>query len=103
MVVRKLAKLKKILQSRTIVYLSLNILFLFLFILFMGLFFRRIRDSLPPTEIGSQKIVGYTQFFSYPFNLDTFIFFIFILSPVAIGLIFYLKDKRNKEKQKYAT
>src|SRR5258708_11283052 len=100
MIQGKLAMQKKLIKSRTELFLFFNTTFFILFILCMGLFFRKVRDFLAPTEIGSQKIVGYTQYTGYPFNLDTCIFFVFIFAPVIIGFMICVIDKNNNEKRK---
>lgn len=70
---------------------------LFAEIVLFVLLFRKIRDGAMPPPIGSTYIVGYTQYFGYPFYLDTGIFFFFVLTPVIILWICSVIDKRTKK------
>lgn len=49
-------------------------------LLLILIFFRKIRYLFPIPEIGDSKIVGFSQYFGYPFYFDTFIFFVILLS-----------------------
>lgn len=51
--------------------------------------FKKIRSLVPPPEIGSDKLVGYTQYYGYPFYFDTLFFFILIFLPISIFIILY--------------
>lgn len=63
-----------------------------LFILFT---FRKVRSFFPPPSIGESKIVGYAQYFGYPFYFDTVLFFVFLLSPILIFA--FIKFRRRYE------
>jgi len=92
----KLIRLGKVFFRQKIgFFLLLNLFFLFFLTIVLGLSFRKIRDSLPPPEIGTQKIIGYIHYFGYPFHLDTVIFFLVILPPLLIGLLVRLKVKNK--------
>jgi hypothetical protein len=64
------------------------------------IFFRKIRDALPPPIINQTKIIGYTHYFGYPFLLDTVVFFFFIFFPVGIFILLYSIDVWKKYKRK---
>ena len=53
--------------------------------------FRTIRDLFPPPRITENKIVGFTQYFGYPFFFDTIIFFLFVISPALIFLLIKIR------------
>lgn len=76
-------------------YILFTLSFLFLFIISFVLLFRKLRDALPPTEIGAQKIVGYAQYFGYPLSLDAMIFFLFISVPVIVAIVMKMKSKNR--------
>ncbi len=59
----------------------------------MFIFFRKIREFFPLKAISEDKIVGYSQYFGYPFNFDTFIFITFLLSPIVIFVLFKFTKK----------
>lgn len=52
------------------------------------LFFRKIRDLFPIPAIGDNKIVGYSQYFGYPYYFDALVFLAIMLSPIIISFIF---------------
>ncbi|GEM_PF-3172532 len=79
------------------IFFAIIINFFALVIVFISSF-RIVRDALPPTRIGNEKIIGYTQYFGYPFYLDTVIFFIFIFYSVVFFLIIKLLRKKNSKK-----
>jgi hypothetical protein len=62
------------------------------------IFWRQIRDSLPPAMIGKSHVVGYAQYYGYPFYLDVTIFFILVLHPVAVFLFFKHREQYKKNK-----
>lgn len=64
------------------------------FIVFFLLIFRVIRSLFLPPEISSYKIVGYSQYYGYPFYYDTLAFFVLILFPSIIFLILCLVRKK---------
>jgi hypothetical protein len=61
--------------------------------------FRNIRDLLPPPEIGKKHIIGYSQYFGYPFYLDTIIFFILICYPLGFFIVIKLWNQHSKRKK----
>lgn len=61
-----------------------------------ALVFRKLRDSLPPPEIHSNKIIGYSQYFGYPFFMDTIIFMLFFFFPLVIFFFLGLRKKKHK-------
>ncbi|MCL4418579.1 hypothetical protein M1146_00585 [Patescibacteria group bacterium] len=68
----------------------------FSFILFIILVsgFKKIRALFPPPEIGSDKLIGFSQYFGYPFYFDNLFFFFLIFFPVVVFLFFlYIKKK----------
>ncbi|MCL5438471.1 MAG: hypothetical protein M1268_00595 [Patescibacteria group bacterium] len=66
---------------------------IFLIILMLG--FKKTRSLFPPPEIGNDKLIGFSQYFGYPFYFDTIFFFMLILIPICIFVILY---KRNLDK-----
>lgn len=96
MSIRKLIKIKrKVLSDKQLYFIGINLSLLFFLIFVLILSFRKIRDAFPPTEIGHEKIVGYTQYFGYPFYLDTIIFFVFVLSPlISVFLIHKIFERK---------
>ena len=71
--------------------ISLYILVIILMLLLFFLTFRMLRDSLPPPAISENKIIGYTQYFGYPYWLDTIIFFIFLIFPLITFILNRIK------------
>lgn len=61
-------------------------------------FFRQIRDIFPPAMIGTSHVIGYAQYYGYPFYLDTIIFFVLLLHPLVVFLFFKLWDQHKKRK-----
>ncbi len=60
--------------------------------------FKKIREFFPPSEIGSQKIIGYAQYSGYPFNFDTIYFGILIFAPlIAFGMVIIRKKWINRK------
>jgi len=73
----------------------------FIFIFLLGIFFiffRKIRDALPPSIIGKSAVVGYAQYFGYPFYLDAVVFFIILLHPVLVFLLLKFFEKLERRK-----
>jgi hypothetical protein len=66
--------------------------FILLIVLIIG--FKKIRVLFPSPEIGSDKLVGFSQYFGYPFYFDNLFFFFLIFFPVAIFLFLYYKEKK---------
>lgn len=80
---------------------SLRILietFIYLVLILAAIFFtfRYFRSLFFPPEINEDKIVGYAQYFGYPFHFDTLLFFIFMIIPVL--MFFYILFKRKNRK-----
>jgi len=57
--------------------------------------FKRIRSLLPPTEINSNKLIGFAQYFGYPFYFDTVFFFFLVFAPVLTFIIMYFIHKNK--------
>jgi len=57
--------------------------------------FKKIRAVFPLPEIGSDKLVGFPQYFGYPLYFDNLFFLFIIISPAAIFLYFYFKKKKK--------
>jgi len=73
--------------------------FVFLFILFFNLlFFKPLRDNLPPSMIGRSDVVGYAQYYGYPFYLDTVIFFILIFHPIILFALLKIFEQYKRRK-----
>lgn len=60
-------------------------------ILFLMLTFKKLRIFFPPPEISNEKLIGFAQYFGYPFYFDTLIFFLIIFLPILILFIFSVK------------
>lgn len=79
-------------KKRIIKIIAISFILIFLSLLS----FKKIKNFVPPPEINSEKMIGYSQYFGYPLYLDT-VFFIFLLSvPLLVYLLFCLNDKRTK-------
>ncbi len=64
--------------------------------IFVLLHFRSLRMLFPYPKINSEKMVGFSQYFGYPFYFDTVLFFIIMLSPIVVILtikIFHMYKK----------
>ena len=80
-------------MKRNKVFLKTFLLsFTLLIVLMFG--FKKIRALFPPPEIGSDKLVGFSQYFGYPFYFDSLFFIFLIFFPVAFFSFFYYKEKR---------
>lgn len=55
--------------------------------------FRFFRSLFNIPKINEDKIIGYAQYFGYPFHFDTLLFFIFIMIPALMTL--YIKFKKK--------
>lgn len=67
----------------------------FIFDLFLLASFKKIRSLLPPPEIENNKLIGFSQYFGYPFYIDAIFFFILFSVPVLFFVILYLINKRK--------
>jgi len=76
-------------KNRRLFFINIFVLAILLFLLV--LFFRTLRDALPPPQILQNKIVGYTHYYGYPFSLDAAIFFLLLFLPASVYLIAKLK------------
>lgn len=79
---------KSTMQLKYVKIIFLSIFSLCTELVLILLFFRQIRDLFPAPEIEENKIIGYSQYFGYPFYFDTFIFFLIIFSIPIIILFF---------------
>lgn len=57
--------------------------------------FKKIRSYLSPPEIGRDGLVGFAQYFGYPFYFDTLIFFLMIFVPIFIFIALYVFNKNK--------
>ena len=78
----------------TIIYYNtpvLRVVILFFLSLFLDatviFILKIVRFSFFPTGISSQQIIGYAQYYGYPFYFDTIVFFIFLLIPLIVLLM----------------
>lgn len=55
--------------------------------------FKKIRSLIPPPEIGSDKLIGYSQYYGYPLYFDTLFFFILFFFPILIFIFIYKLKK----------
>lgn len=99
MVLGKSIELRRFFKQKTISFLFISLIFSFFLTICLVLSFRAIRDSLPPTKIENQKIVGYSQYFGYPLYLDTIVFFIFILSTFASAFLMHIIHRKTGKKE----
>lgn len=68
-----------------IYFLVTNISFLLLL--------RKIRSFFSGPPISANKIIGYSQYFGYPYTFETAVFFYFVVSPI---IIYFLVCARRK-------
>jgi hypothetical protein len=59
-------------------------------------FLRIIRSLFPLPAIGSDKIIGYAQYFGYPLTFDTIFFFSLIAVPLLVLISLYLFQRNRK-------
>ena len=52
-------------------------------------FSKTIRNFFLPPKITANKIVGFAQYYGYPFYFDYLFLFIIILAPIIIVILFY--------------
>lgn len=77
---------------KKVVYFFLFSAFVDILIVFVFRFFRFL---FPPASIGSEKIIGYAQYYKYPLYFDNVVFFVFLFAPIV--LVFIAKKwLRNK-------
>lgn len=57
--------------------------------------FKNIRSIFPPPEIGRDGLVGFAQYFGYPFYFDTLIFFFMIFVPISTFIVLYIKNRKK--------
>lgn len=62
---------------------------------FLLINFKRIRSLFPPPEIGEEKLVGFAQYYGYPFYFDTIFSFFLILIPILTFIFLYKLNKRK--------
>lgn len=56
--------------------------------------FKKIRSLMPPPEIDEEKLVGFAQYFGYPFYFDTIFFFFLIFVPIFTLILVYELNKK---------
>ena len=84
---KKKKEIKKIYVVSVLIFLSEILLVLMLF--------RKIREKFPITGIGANGIIGYAQYFGYPFYFETLIFLLITISPIIIVFIVTLFIKKQ--------
>lgn len=72
----------------------IGIFFLSTLVIFLS--FRAIRNIFPIPHVNDNKIIGYAQYYGYPFYFDTVLFFIFLLLPFIIFFLEYRQIKNEK-------
>ena len=58
-------------------------------------YFKKIRTLFPIPEINSDKLIGFAQYYGYPFYFDTIFFFFLIFLPVLVFIVVYLLSKNK--------
>ena len=83
--------MKSILKSdlKKIVIKTIIVSTLMIFFLMLG--FKKIRTFFPPPEITNQKLVGFAQYFGYPFYFDSIVFLLVVFLPILMLFIFSFK------------
>lgn len=59
----------------------------------LTLCFRGVRQAINPPSIDSNKIVGHTQYFGYPFYFDSIIFHLFLFLPILMLMVVVIRVK----------
>ena len=67
--------------------------YLFIFLLFLLLSFKVVRTRFLPPEIGTEKIIGYSQYFGYPLYFDNIFFLYLVCSPFFAFVALLLRKK----------
>lgn len=80
-----------ILSSKNKWLITANYLLILLILVFFAASFKTLRDLFPNPIISENTSIGYAQYFGYPLYLDSYIFFIIILSPVLFFTIMKLR------------
>lgn len=78
-------------RLRRIVLKTLTISFLIIFVLMFS--FKKIRDLFPAPEINNEKLIGFSQYYGYPFYFDTVFFMFLIFLPILVFIVVYLLNK----------
>lgn len=73
-------------------FIFLTLISYILFFLFITLYFRQLRDVLPSPEIDQSSVVGYSQYFGYPFFIDTVLFFAMVFIPLILFFVLITVD-----------
>jgi hypothetical protein len=83
--------MKSILKSdlKKVVIKTIIVSTLMIFFLMLG--FKKIRAFFPPPEIANEKLVGFAQYFGYPFYFDSIVFLLVVLLPILMLFIFSFK------------
>ena len=83
------SKNRNIIAKAIAIFMSIAIL--------IFLTFKKLRQFFLPPNIPSEKIVGYAQYFGYPFYFDTLLVSTLFILPVVIFLTLkFLKLDKNK-------
>ena len=82
--------MKKSIRELYAVSVAIFLLEIFLILVF----FRKLRSIFPPPPIEKSGIVGFAQYFGYPFYFETIVFLVVVISPfVIVSIIKYLKKQ----------
>lgn len=84
-----------IIKTSTKINIFKSIIISILLLVASLLSFKKIRVLFPTPMINENKLVGFSQYYGYPFYFDTIFFFFIILLPVIVLLIFYFWEKRR--------
>lgn len=53
--------------------------------------YKKMRGLFPPPQIGSEKLVGFAQYFGYPIYFDTIFFFLIVSIPLIVTIILKIR------------
>lgn len=79
----------KIIKSKLSIIVLKSFVISFFAIVLLAFTFKKIRSLFPVPEIGSDKLIGFSQYYGYPFSFDTIFFFFLIFIPVLIFIVVY--------------
>ncbi|GEM_PF-3098869 len=81
------------LDKKKIIIKCITISIILNLVLLLG--FKKIRSYISPPEIGRDGLVGFAQYFGYPFYFDTLIFFFMIFVPILTFIALYVFNKNK--------
>ncbi len=76
-------------RAKNAEFLLFNILLDIFILFFISVVFKVFRKISPPPMILENKIIGFSQFFGYPLNLDFYFFIVILITPILVFLILY--------------